>query len=239
MSQRDYGLNWVDQDLLYRTVARTLQNPLGLKTSRLDMPDDPFSMLLQAMIADVPMEEVRRFEVLRKLNKKISNAVGGLHQNVLSLAENWTSLGTAGGVLDLRTVEGYIHPRFGKPVVAEVKNRFNTIKASEQPEMWRKIKDAASLSGAQGYLFQITPRHQERVDQLWKVSGLTENPLVRVCDGVTAYEIVFGVPDALEQFYFTLPHILSDILQELGRRGEVPPPSDQELRELYGSTFGL
>lgn len=238
MSDRDYGLDWVDQDLLFHTIARTLRNPLGLKTVRTDMPDDPFSMLLQSMIADVSMEEVRLFEVRRKLNKRISNAVGVLHQNVLGLAENWTSLGTAGGVLDLRTVEGYVHPRFGKPVVAEVKNRFNTIKASEEPEMWRKIKDAANLSQAQGYLFQITPRHKERVDQMWKVSGLTENPLVRVCDGVTAYELVFGVPDALEQLYFALPHILSDILQELGRTPTQALLEERELWELYNATFG-
>lgn len=156
----------------------------------------------------------------------------------MGLAPNWTSLGAAGGVLDLRTVEGYVHPRFGKPIVAEVKNRFNTIKASDQPVVWRKIKDATSVSGAQGYLFQITPRYQERVDEPWKVSGLTEHPLVRVCDGVTAYELVFEVTDALMQLYLALPHILSDILQELGRSGDRAIFDQDELVALYRATFG-
>lgn len=232
-----YGLDWVDEDALFAQIKHALKNPLGLATSLKPTPPDPFSILVHSMIADVSFDEALVFEKQRLLNKKISNAVGNIHQGILALSPHWQTLGTTGGVLDLSTVPGYVHPRFNKPLVAEVKNRYNTIKASDEAKLWDKIDQAARLQGAQGYLFQITPQNARQYDREWTPSGRPAKATVRVCDGVTAYELVFGEPRALEQLYLAMPRILSDILCDLGRTNRQPLPDDDKLADLFAQVF--
>jgi len=233
----DYGLDWVDNDALYGAVLTSFSNLLGLTDSARDLPPDPFVIIAQGMVTDTAFEENMRFEQVRKVNKSMSNAMGNMHQKVLSLGENWHDLGTAGGVLDIATVPGYVHPRFGKPVVAEVKNRFNTIKASNEKDMWDLIDQASRLNSAQGYLFQITPPSPERYDMMWEPSGRRAKANVRVCDGATAYEIVFGVPDALKQLYMALPGIFADIRRRNGMGMTSPLPTRQQMQGLYSQVY--
>lgn len=232
-----YGLEWVDEDALLAEIKHALRNPLGLATSLKPTPPDPFAILVHSMIADVSFDEAMDFEQQRLLNKKISNAVGNIHQGILALSPHWQTLGTSGGVLDLSTVPGYVHPRFNKPVVAEVKNRYNTIKASEEAKLWDNIDQAARLQGAQGYLFQITPQKTQQYDREWTPSGRQAKATVRVCDGVTAYELVFGESRALEQLFLAMPSILADILSDLGRENTHPLPDEQRLADLFAQVF--
>ena len=242
-SKHEYGLSWIDQDALYNGIKTIFSKALGLARPSKELPPDPFTILAQAAIADTSFEDSLDFEHLRALNKTISNAVGEMHQHILGLAKNWENLGRSGGLLDVCTVPGYVHPKFGKPVVAEVKNRFNTIKASDEPKEWDKIKDAtkiakrSSTKGAQGYLFQITPKTPQRYDHPWTPSHRTADPDVRVCDGATAYEIVFGHRAALKELYLALPQIFRDIRLENGLDTKTPLPDAARMAELYARVF--
>lgn len=230
----DYGLAWVDNDALYMAVEKAFARLLGLTGgARRPLPPDPFLIVSQALITDTSFEEGIAFEKVRKVNKSMSNALGNMHQNVLALGDNWENLGTTGGVLDIRTKPGYIPPMVGKPVVAEVKNRFNTIKASEEKNVWDKIDEAARMNNAQGYIFQIIPEHPERYDKMWEVSGRPRKHTVRCCDGATAYEMVFGVKDAIFQFYEVLPDILRDIKDANGIGHYAPMPKPNQMRNLF------
>ena len=237
-SKHEYGLSWIDQDALYNGIKSIFSKALGLARPSKELPPDPFSILAQAAIADTSFDVSLAFEHQRALNKTISNAVGEMHQYILGLAPNWESLGRSGGLLDVCTVAGYVHPKFGKPVVAEVKNRFNTIKASDEPDEWDKIKAATKFAkGAQGYLFQITPKTPQRYDHPWTPSHRTADPDVRVCDGATAYEIVFGHPAALKELYLALPQIFRDIRLENGLDTKAPLPDAARMAELYARVF--
>ena len=235
-SGHNYGLDWIDQDALYGEVRTSFAKALGIVRPNKSLPIDPFTIVAQAMIANTTLASNLSFETQRKVNKTISNAVGGMHQRILSLAPNWESLGTSGGLLDIHTVPGYNHPKFNKPIVAEVKNRFNTVKASEEPALWDKIDQSARLMSAQGYLFQITPENPKRYDRMWAPSNRTPKSTVRVCDGATAYELVFGHKDALRELYFAIPAILKDIKDEEGISGG-PMPDFDHMKELYLSVF--
>ena len=236
-AQHEYGLSWIDQNALYDGIKSIFSKALGLARPNRELPPDPFTIIAQAAIADAPFDAALDFEHQRALNKTISNAVGGMHQHILGLAPDWESLGQHGGLLDVRTVQGYAHPRFKKPVVAEIKNRFNTIKASDEAGEWDKIKAAAKFAKAQGYLFQITPKTPQRYDRPWTPSHRTADPDVRVCDGATAYEIVFGRPTALKEVYMALPKIFRDIRLEAGLDASAPLPEKARMEELYARVF--
>lgn len=235
--QHDYGLSWIDQERLYSGIKGIFSKALGLARPNRELPPDPFTIIAQAAIADTSFDAALDFERQRTLNKTISNAVGGMHQHILGLAPNWESLGLHGGLLDVRTRDGYKHPKFGKPIVAEIKNRFNTIKASDEPAEWDKIKSAAKFAKAQGYLFQITPKTPQRYDRPWTPSHRTADPDVRVCDGATAYEIVFGHPSALKELYMALPQIFRDIRLEAGLNTNASLPDEAQMTELYARVF--
>ena len=182
--QHSYGLDWIDEDELYRVVGRVFRSAIEKsRSSRLSTPPDPFTIATQAVLFDQPANSMMAFEKLRGINKTISNAVGTFHQNVLGLAEGWENLGASGGVVDLIVRE----TPASKPVHVEVKNRYNTIKASDEKEVWDKLDMLARTNNSTSYLVQIVPEHPYRYDKPFKVSGRPERDHVRCCDGVTAY----------------------------------------------------
>ena len=236
--KHEYGLDWIDQDALFDVTLATFSRALGIDPRNNNNPPDPFTIITQSAVTGATLDECMSFEQIRKINKTISNAVGTFHQRVLGLAPNWENLGTNGGLIDLRTVYEYEHPQFSKPVVAEVKNRFNTIKAAEEPDMWDKIDHATKvMGGAQGYLFQITPRTPDRYDKMWAPSNRTPRSHIRVCDGATASELVYGVPHAMRDLFLVLPEILTDIKRANGIPTPVSAPSREQLLDLYKSVY--
>lgn len=235
----DYGLSWVDQDKLFSTIQSVFSKALGLaRNPARELPPDPFTIVSQTMVGNTTFEANLTFERQRKINKTLSNAVGNMHQKILGLAENWEDLGANGGLIDLRTSREFVHPKYGKPIVAEVKNRFNTIKAVEEASVWDKIDNACKVTGgAQGYLFQITPRRPQRYDEPWVPSNRVAREHIRVCDGATAYEIVFEQPSALKELYMALPDIFADIKRENGLMLPIKMPDASRMEELYSSVY--
>lgn len=208
--KHSYGLDWIDEDALYEVTKLSFSKVFS-PVKRKPLPPDPFTLVAQAVLAGEEVSQARLFEKERSLNKTLSDNVGYWHQRVLGLAENWTETGASGGSIDLRTKPGFLHPLHEKPLFAEVKNRFNTIKASDEKNIWDNLDSLARASDAIAYLFQIVPKTPEQYDRPWKVSGRSEKSIVRVCDGVTAYALVFERPTALHEIYMALPRIFSDI----------------------------
>lgn len=234
-----YGLSWIDEEQLFLLTKEKLSRSLGIQGPRKKaLPPDPFAFVLQAKATGSPIAEMETFEELRVLNKTVSDAIGNWHQGVLALSPNWKNLGFSGGVLDIRTVDGYCHPAWGKPIVAEVKNRFNTIKASDEQLVWDNIDRTARSNGAIGYLIQIIPKLACRYDEPWTPSGRTKpKESVRHCDGVTGYELVFDYPDALPELLEAFPEIIDDVLVDAGHEQQAFPEDVSYLMSKASRVF--
>lgn len=207
-----YGLDWIDEDELYAIVEHVFASSIEkAESSKLATPPDPFTIAAQAVLFDQPADSMLAFEKLRGVNKTISNAVGNFHQSVLGLAEGWDNLGANGGVVDLIVRE----TSNSKPIHVEVKNRYNTIKASDEKDVWDKLDMLARTNGSKSYLVQIVPKEPSRYDRPWNVSGRPEREHVRCCDDATAYAWAFHRDNALKELYEVFPDILSEVL---GRR---------------------
>ena len=207
--KHSYGLDWIDQDALFAATKHCFEKVIEkAKDSALQTPPDPFTIVVQAVIFNQNAESMMAFEKLRAINKSISNAVGNWHQEVLGLAEGWETLGSTGGVVDLmvKTAQG------SGQMAVEVKNRYNTIKASDEKDMWDRLDMLARSNGTTSYIVQIVPKTPKRYDLPWRVSGRTPRENVRCCDGATAYAWAFGCENALEELYDAFPLILEDVL---------------------------
>lgn len=234
----EYGLSWIDEEQLFLLTKEKLSRSLGLQGNRRKVPPpDPFAFVLQAKAKGTPIADMGTFEELRVLNKTVSDAIGNWHQGVLALSPNWRNLGFSGGVLDIRTVDGYRHPSLGKPIVAEVKNRFNTIKASDEKNVWDDIDRTARSNDAIGYLIQIVPKLACRYDEPWSPSGRMPRETVRHCDGVTGYELVFGYSDALPELLEAFPKIIDDVLFDAGCESRIFPHDIDYLMDIASSVF--
>lgn len=230
--KHSYGLDWIDEDALYGVTKLSFSKVFS-PVKRKPLPPDPFTLVAQAVLAGEAVSQARLFEKERALNKTLSDNVGYWHQRVLGLAENWTETGASGGSIDLRTKPGFLHPLHEKPLFAEVKNRFNTIKASDEKNIWDNLDSLARASDAIAYLFQIVPKTPEQYDRPWKVSGRSEKSIVRVCDGVTAYALVFERPTALHEIYMALPRFFSDIT------GQGVKLDEKEMEDLFTTSLPI
>ncbi len=209
MSEHSYGLDWIDEDALYELTKRIFSKIIDqVNSESLKTPPDPFAIVAQAVLFNQSTDAMMAFEKLREINKSLSNAVGNWHQAVLGLADGWENLGSNGGVVDLMVSED----SSSKPVAVEVKNRYNTIKASDEKNIWDKLDMLAKSHGSVAYLVQIVPKTLERYDRPWKVSGRSESDRVRCCDGATAYAWAFYRHDALKELYEAFPDILNEVV---------------------------
>lgn len=235
MASHNYGLDWIDEDALFAVTHHRLEKLLQLTAGR-KLPIDPFAMVMQAKLSNSPLEEVIQFDELRSQNKTLQNAVGLWHQDVLSLSPNWVDMGANGGGVDLRTVDGYVVPGLGKPVYAEVKNRFNTIKSSDEKALWDRLDFVARSNNAYSYLIQIVPKSAEPYDEPWKPSNVVPREHVRVCDGATGYAMVFERATALEELYAVLPSLMDDVLVAEGHY--VPDSINRDLmNQIYSAVI--
>lgn len=205
-----YGLDWIDEDKLFDVASHCFSRlPDKARKSGFNAPPDPFTIATQAVLFDQDSESMMAFEKLRAINKTISNSVGEFHQSVLGLADGWNNLGPTGGVVDLM-----VSRDDGSRLMAvEVKNRYNTIKASDEKSMWDKLDLLSRSQGGVGYIVQIVPKTAERYDRPWQVSGRQPRETVRCCDGATAYELAFHRRDALKELYGAFPDILTDVFR--------------------------
>lgn len=213
MGKHSYGLTWINEDELFSVTESSFQKAIAdsRAPTKFKTPPDPFTLVAHAILTNYPLKKALQFEPERALNKTLSNNVGLWHQHVLGLANGWVDAGSSGGGVDLRTSPGIVHPHTGTPIFAEVKNRFNTIKSSDEKKLWDSLDIVARSNNATSYVFQIVPQTSNRYDCPWDVSGRTARDHVRCCDGVTAYEMVFGYKNALIELYEVFPALLSDV----------------------------
>lgn len=142
------------------------------------------------------IDEDGLFEVTRHV---FANVLGLGHQKVLGTAPGWCGLGSNGGGVDLRTVDGVKLPRWGKPGLAEVKSKYNPIKSSDEKALWQKLERLTKPYGAVAYLIQVIPSGKAACDKPWSPSGVIPRETVRCCDGVTGYAMLFGHDRALHE----------------------------------------
>lgn len=244
----DYGLSWIDNEKLYDITRDTLVSSLKKQKEEFDPFNnknviDPVSAVFHMFVLGLNFEEWESYERLRQVGKTLQNAIGNWHQKVLGLAENWQDKGTK-GVYDLESkteLTGF-EPNPGNPkiIIAEVKNKFNTIKGNMQDNYHEKLRGQIGSRGkdATAYLIQIVPENKERYNKPWVPSNSKENIHIRHIDGYSAYDLLFSYPGALKELYEALPRILNDIVSELSPKDFNISPSDiEKLSKLFTSTY--
>ncbi|MBP3088511.1 Eco47II family restriction endonuclease [Corynebacterium sp. sy017] len=200
---------------------------------------EPTLILGQGLLMDMEIEELRKANAAVALTKTLQNAIGLFHQDVLGSAPGWSSTGSSGGGFDIRS-EHKISLAGDRKVLAEVKMRHNTIKGSEKPGVFDRLKNAYVLNGRKeyvSYLIEIIPAKKNAYDEPWKVSNRTIDEQVRHIDGVSAYHLVTGDPEGLRNVYLDFPEVMAETIHQILKENRDLKITDDDVDSLIDATL--
>ncbi|MCA9995818.1 MAG: Eco47II family restriction endonuclease [Anaerolineales bacterium] len=165
----------------------------------------------------------------------MQNHIGTFHQNVLGAVAGWHNLGT-GSVVDL------VNPE--RKLIAEVKNKYNTISGGKLAELYGTLErlvmpKASDYKDYTAYYVSIIPRRPERYERPFtpsdkeKGARCPRNELIREIDGSSFYELVTGDPNALQSLYAALPTVIQVVVGSLQQMRDA-----DLLKQYFAAAFG-
>jgi regulatory protein YycH of two-component signal transduction system YycFG len=139
--------------------------------------------------------------------------VGLFHQNILGSVDGWSNLKT-GKQYDLVNDSGTI--------IAEVKNKHNTVKKSDEISYYRGFDNLVNnkngkYEGATAYYVRVIPETPVPYNKPFTPSDNEKgkrapvDEKIRDIDGKSFYAMVTGVEDALEQVHNQIPHAIAKL----------------------------
>jgi hypothetical protein len=221
-------LSFIDDQKLEGIVGEVLQKGFDarIKTDKAFSKNviDPFSILFEMSSFSIGFGQWLENEKIRQAQKTLSNHIGSFHQNILGALEGWETL--EGGVVDVIS--------HGQKIIAEIKNKHNTVKGSDKYRMYQDLEDLVMrkghiYKGYTAYYVEIVPN--KPVPYNSNGSDFTPpdrrtgdnckpNPLIQKIDGYNFYRLATGVDDALYQLFSVLPEVIAKIKPE-GKIGEM------------------
>ncbi len=174
---------------------------------------DPFSILWEMSAFDSNFDTWYEREIARQAQKTLSNHIGMFHQNFLGSITSWEDLGV-GNMVDLVNHE--------KKIIAEVKNKHNTVTGAKLVDVYKELESLVMPNGQvykgyTAYYVEIVPKKPVRADTMFTPSDkktstrCSPNEKIRKIDGASFYALVTGVEDALEQVFKALPIVIKDL----------------------------
>lgn len=182
---------------------------------------DPFLSLLIAETLGVTMQlDLEQRQSLQSATQGISMALGRFHQRVLGSVAGWFNHDAG---YDLECSE--------RRLLAEVKNKHNTMNASNRQQVISDLDTAVRQKGRgwEGYLVYVIAKRKRR----YKKRLNTARPVYEI-DGGSFYALVTGQADALGELFRALNGLMApspqiaDYCHDVFMRGipSAQPPLD-------------
>lgn len=201
-----------------RDLEKAVQHVFLSFTSSLEDVDihkntlDPFSAFLESSFSEVSFDEWVLKEKQRQAQKTFQNAIGDFHQMVIGSCYGWKDLGIA-GILDVCSSK--------KKILAEIKNKHNTMNSGSSVEVYNKLASMLSMPeyrDYQGYCVKIIPKSKKGISikefapsDSKNKGSCPKNPRILETDGRTFYSLVTDQENAIEMLFNSLPKVIESI----------------------------
>lgn len=183
-------IDWIAEEDFNKAVDKlTFEASNTLKEAekrRVKNVPDPFSAILIAATFEIQQsDELRSVQRAESSVRGMSNALGKFHQTVLGSVEGWDNHDS-----------GYDLECESRSIIAEVKNKWNTMNAPNRGKVEDDLKTAIRQKKGnwEAYLVQILPKHPLRFKK-----QLSKN--FYETDGASFYHMVTGEPNALHDLF--------------------------------------
>jgi hypothetical protein len=205
----DLVFNSAVESMLETAQAGKLKAAKKFKRSKMD----PFMALFEISGFAQTAEQWAVAEMQRQAQKSLANAVGLFHQRILGSIDGWKDLGQ-GEVVDLVCAD--------KKIIAEVKNRHNTVKGSDKVQVYDELSGCVRHKGHKyheftAYYVEIVPSSTTGYDVPFtppdnkKGTKRQADENIRRIDGRKFYALATGDPDALENLHKALIQRLTEL----------------------------
>lgn len=227
--------NEVDKVLLTAVSAREkAQKKFGRNVI------DPFSALFEMGGFNMSLDDWKKSELHRQMQKTLQNDIGTFHQNILGYTNGWTNLGI-GQQVDLMCKK--------KKIIAEIKNKYNTITGGKLSGLYEELDELISRKSSEYYNFTayyvtIIPKtpipHDLEFRPSDKAKGKKKeaNPLIRYIDGKSFYTKVTNDANALEKIFSALPIAIERQSKKLFGSPGYAFGNTEIINQFFISAFG-
>ena len=181
-------LAWISDEKLYHEINTLLTRAQNAREDaeerRTRNVIDPFLSLVIASVFGIQdPKELVNIQNAESALRGLSNALGDFHQRILGNVDGWENH-DAGYDLECRD----------RRIVAEVKNKWNTMNASNRYQVESDLRTAVRQKSGDwtGYLVLMIPRRPQRYKK-----SLPEGRNLFEIDGASFYHLVTGDPNAI------------------------------------------
>ena len=210
-------LNWIDDSALLKAVEHLLNKAKEAQDKAVknfgENVIDPFASMFEISGFELDYKAWIKSETTRQAKKTLQNHIGEFHQIILGSVKGWDNMKT-GHVIDLVSEKN--------KVVAEIKNKFNTVSFGKLSELYHSLDEivmrkSSIYKGYTAYYVPIIPKSSFRYNKEFtpsdkeKGSKCPFNENLREIDGASFYSLVTGEHYALENLFDILPHIIHEI----------------------------
>lgn len=216
------------EEFAKEVIDRTQRKANKAEGSIYDNVVDPFSSLFDSARQGISVDQWIDQEKARQAQKTLQNAIGRFHQRVIGEMPGWHDASTGGS---------YDVGNNSKKVIAEIKNKYNTMNSSSAPGVYQKLSSHLQYShkGYTAYLIELVPKSKKPYNKPWspnlKLMTLRED--IRKIDGKSFYELATGDPQSLRKLYEALPTILEKILGSTAKN----VTSTRNFIELFNKVY--
>ena len=204
---------------------------------------DPFSLIFEMSAFNVDHSDWKTSELQRQSQKTLSNGLGKFHQNVVASIDGWDDLNNE-GVFDVWNAN--------QKVIAEIKNKHNTVTGSKLIDVYNDLAGAVETKnskyhGYTAYFVNMIPKKPGGTDKPFVPSnnktGSQPKSLesVRIIDGASFFELATGTADALKQLHAILPTVVEDINKKAGISPgwkAFDPADRQNISQYFKDAYG-
>ena len=192
---------------------------------------DPFSAVFGCLARGIGLAEWLELEKARQVQKTLEDYLGYFHQGILSSIPGWQQ---TTDVVDL------INSKL--KIVADIKNKFNTVKGSHRKIIYDDLADMIGRKGFEdfkGYYVEIIPRKPGPYDKPFtpsdnvKHTRRAKNENIRIIDGSSFYDLASGHKGALKMLYEALSTVIGHILDNKNMGSE-----NSQLEGLFERAYG-
>lgn len=232
-------LNWISDNDLQLEVDKLLQIAKDAQQTAANNFGknviDPFAAIFEMSGFEIDYNSWFKSETTRQAQKTLQNHIGDFHQNILGYSKSWSNM-KVGNVIDLSSTK--------KKVIAEVKNKYNTISGGKLSDLYYSLDNLTSpktsiYKGYTAYYVAIIPKKPERYDKPFTPSDKGKgakcpiNQNIREIDGASFYSLVTGKNNALEELYDILPKVIAN-----SSKGRYQIKDSANLKAFFNTAFG-
>jgi len=231
-------LSWIDDLNLKKEVCLLLNKAKEAQIAAFEQFGknviDQFSAIFEMSGFNIDYDTWLKSETTRQAQKTLQNHIGDFHQNILGYSEGWTNM-KVGNVIDLFSERN--------KVIAEVKNKYNTISGGKLSDLYNTIDGLISpktsiYKGYTAYYVAIIPKKPERFNKPFTPSDKEKgekcpvNEHIREIDGASFYSLVTGSESALEDLFDVLPDVIFECSE-----GKYQISDKSKLKDFFNLAF--